>query len=105
MIVSKSVVFLLNVQGMLYLSKEKIVHRDLAARNVLVTETESIKISDFGLSRSLAGDRDYYKCKDVSSELPAPWYEKSLSISLLALVLLRYVLGSLLCYIYVSFLD
>ncbi|KAL6060152.1 Tyrosine-protein kinase jak2 [Balamuthia mandrillaris] len=37
--------------GMNHLHSEGIVHRDLAARNLLLTETNEIKVSDFGLSR------------------------------------------------------
>jgi len=62
-------------QGMVYLTSKKIVHRDLATRNVLVTDDNPVhmKISDFGLSRALGNERDYYKCSDKLSELPAPW--------------------------------
>lgn len=58
---------------MVYLSSQKIVHRDLATRNVLVTADCHMKISDFGLSRAVASDRDYYKCTDGRTDLPAPW--------------------------------
>lgn len=60
------------LQGMLYLSENKIVHRDLAARNVLVTASHHMKISDFGLSRALKSDRDYYKA-DANKPIPAAW--------------------------------
>jgi len=60
---------------MVYLTSKKIVHRDLATRNVLVTDGSPVhmKISDFGLSRALDNQRDYYCCSDQNSELPAPW--------------------------------
>lgn len=36
------------------------IHRDLAARNVLVTESNIMKIADFGLARDVH-NIDYYK--------------------------------------------
>ncbi len=39
------------------------IHRDLAARNVLVQSSESVKITDFGLTRLIAHGEDHYKAK------------------------------------------
>ncbi len=36
-------------------------NRDIAARNVLVSNHESVKLADFGLSRKLTLDNSYYK--------------------------------------------
>ncbi|CAF4414668.1 unnamed protein product, partial [Adineta steineri] len=44
-----------------YLESKKFVHRDIAARNVLVSNHESVKLADFGLSRQLTLDNSYYK--------------------------------------------
>jgi len=57
---------------MKYLSSQHIVHRDLAARNILVTEDERMKISDFGLSRCLRQDQNYY-ISTGSKDFPAQW--------------------------------
>uniref|UniRef100_F6TV83 Uncharacterized protein n=1 Tax=Ciona intestinalis TaxID=7719 RepID=F6TV83_CIOIN len=63
-------------QGMLYLQEKRVIHRDLALRNILLDKEGSncwnIKISDFGLSRILSEDRDYYTGNP--DEFPAQWY-------------------------------
>jgi len=38
-------------EGMLYLERCRFIHRDLAARNILVNDSTTIKIGDFGLAR------------------------------------------------------
>ena len=48
-------------QGMEYLEQVRFVHRDLAARNVLVVNEESVKISDFGMSRAIGTGSEYYR--------------------------------------------
>ena len=37
--------------GMAYLESQNYIHRDLAARNILVGDSNSVKIADFGLAR------------------------------------------------------
>jgi len=49
--------------GMAYLESMKYVHRDLAARNVLLASEQHAKISDFGMSKALGYDNNYYKAR------------------------------------------
>ena len=42
-------------EGMKFLSARLIVHRDIAARNMLLDNKLGLKISDFGLARTIAG--------------------------------------------------
>ncbi|XP_072281243.1 fibroblast growth factor receptor 2 isoform X2 [Pyxicephalus adspersus] len=58
-------------RGMEYLASQKCIHRDLAARNVLVTESNVMKIADFGLARDV-NNIDYYK-KTTNGRLPVKW--------------------------------
>ncbi|CAJ0935134.1 unnamed protein product, partial [Mesorhabditis belari] len=74
------------IQGLCYLNSQQIVHRDLAARNCLVSgEDDSricipanrppscVKISDFGMSRRLYSQSEYYKMQTSGSLLPVRW--------------------------------
>jgi len=58
--------------GMTHLETSRIIHRDLALRNLLVDKVPDgyvIKISDFGLSRSV--ENSYYTIQD--SQIPIKW--------------------------------
>ncbi|XP_006814461.1 hepatocyte growth factor receptor-like [Saccoglossus kowalevskii] len=60
-------------QGMAYLASQKYVHRDLAARNCMLDESETVKVSDFGLSRDIYA-REYYVLGDTKHRrLPIRW--------------------------------
>ncbi|KJE89740.1 protein-tyrosine kinase HTK98 [Capsaspora owczarzaki ATCC 30864] len=58
--------------GMTYLQSIQFVHRDIAARNCLVGHELAVKISDFGLSRVLAEEKDYYKMQ-TKGRVPVKW--------------------------------
>ncbi|KAF6734842.1 Megakaryocyte-associated tyrosine-protein kinase [Oryzias melastigma] len=53
-------------EGMEYLESKKLVHRDLAARNILVSDDNSAKVSDFGLTKVASKERD-------KTKLPIKW--------------------------------
>ncbi|XP_052255888.1 tyrosine-protein kinase SYK-like isoform X2 [Dreissena polymorpha] len=59
--------------GMEYLESMKFVHRDLAARNVLLVTETFAKISDFGMSKALQRDNNYYEAKEAG-KWPLKWY-------------------------------
>ncbi|XP_069958276.1 insulin-like receptor isoform X2 [Cherax quadricarinatus] len=56
--------------GMTYLAWKRLVHRDLAARNCMLDQTLTLKIGDFGLSRSLHSN--YYR-KEGRAMMPVRW--------------------------------
>ena len=57
--------------GMTYLSSKHFIHRDLAARNVLIAKDLTCRIADFGLSRQLRDEGDYYTSK--GGKIPLKW--------------------------------
>ncbi|XP_035997541.1 tyrosine-protein kinase JAK1 [Fundulus heteroclitus] len=60
-------------RGMDYLGSRNYIHRDLAARNVLVEKEGTVKIGDFGLTKSLKDNDGYYTVKD-DHDSPVFWY-------------------------------
>lgn len=56
--------------GMLYLEGKNCIHRDLAARNCLVGENNTLKISDFGMSRQ--EDGGVYSSSGLK-QIPIKW--------------------------------
>ncbi|XP_053325990.1 tyrosine-protein kinase JAK1 [Spea bombifrons] len=60
-------------KGMDYLGSCQYVHRDLAARNVLVENEHRVKIGDFGLTKTIETDKEYYTVKD-DLDSPVFWY-------------------------------
>ncbi|XP_069962056.1 tyrosine-protein kinase Fer isoform X3 [Bactrocera oleae] len=55
--------------GMRYLESKNCIHRDLAARNCLVDFENSVKISDFGMSR----EEEEYIVSDGMKQIPVKW--------------------------------
>jgi serine/threonine protein kinase len=49
-----------------------IVHRDLAARNVLVGVDLNVKVADYGLSREVSQEREYYRHRN-NRPIPLRW--------------------------------
>uniref|UniRef100_A0A667XPA8 Tyrosine-protein kinase n=1 Tax=Myripristis murdjan TaxID=586833 RepID=A0A667XPA8_9TELE len=60
-------------KGMEYLSDKRYIHRDLATRNILVESELRVKIGDFGLTKVLPQDKEYYMVKEPG-ESPIFWY-------------------------------
>lgn len=60
------------LQGMEYLATKRYIHRDLATRNILVESEFRVKIGDFGLTKVLPQDKEYYKVKEPG-ESPIFW--------------------------------
>ncbi|CAL8294353.1 unnamed protein product [Gadus morhua 'NCC'] len=60
-------------KGMEYLSNKRYIHRDLATRNILVESENQVKIGDFGLTKVLPQDKEYYMVKEPG-ESPIFWY-------------------------------
>uniref|UniRef100_A0A8C4IMT7 Tyrosine-protein kinase JAK1 n=1 Tax=Dicentrarchus labrax TaxID=13489 RepID=A0A8C4IMT7_DICLA len=60
-------------KGMDYLGSKNYIHRDLAARNVLVENERTVKIGDFGLTKSIKENEGYYTVKD-ENDSPVFWY-------------------------------
>ncbi|XP_013398054.1 tyrosine-protein kinase SYK [Lingula anatina] len=59
--------------GMEYLESVRFVHRDLAARNVLLAHEGFAKISDFGMSKAVGANNEYYKAA-AAGKWPLKWY-------------------------------
>lgn len=56
--------------GMSYLEEQRYIHRDLAARNILVSNSCSVKIADFGLARLIRENE--YEAR-VGARFPIKW--------------------------------
>ncbi|XP_061739337.1 tyrosine-protein kinase JAK2 [Nerophis ophidion] len=60
-------------KGMAYLQTLRYVHRDLAARNILVASESLVKIADFGLTKIVPLDKEYYRVTQPRVS-PVFWY-------------------------------
>ncbi|XP_066460866.1 tyrosine-protein kinase JAK3 isoform X2 [Eleutherodactylus coqui] len=60
-------------KGMLYLGSQRYLHRDLASRNILVESPSHVKIGDFGLTKILPQDKEYYVVRE-QGQSPIFWH-------------------------------
>ncbi|KAM5192597.1 tyrosine-protein kinase JAK3 [Mantella aurantiaca] len=60
-------------KGMLYLGSQRYLHRDLASRNILVENVNHVKIGDFGLTKILPQDKEYYVVRE-RGQSPIFWH-------------------------------
>ncbi|MCI4382556.1 hypothetical protein PGIGA_G00016150 [Pangasianodon gigas] len=58
-------------KALAYLEGVNMVHRDIAVRNILVAKPDCVKLGDFGLSRYIEEEEEYYKAS--VSRLPIKW--------------------------------
>jgi mitogen-activated protein kinase 1/3 len=71
--------------GIKFMHSAKVIHRDIKPANILINENCTIKICDFGLSRSIAGyegskkyiDEEYKKECEEESKVKESLYEES----------------------------
>ncbi|XP_076053632.1 insulin-like growth factor 1 receptor [Oratosquilla oratoria] len=56
--------------GMAYLASKKLVHRDLAARNCMLDHRLTLKVGDFGMTRTMKPD--YYRT-GTNALVPIKW--------------------------------
>lgn len=56
-----------------YLGIKRYIHRDLATRNILVESEMRVKIGDFGLTKVLPQDKEYYTVREPG-ESPIFWW-------------------------------
>lgn len=59
-------------QGMEYLHSLRYVHRDLAARNILVASESLVKIADFGMTKFIPQNTEYYRIQQPGQS-PLYW--------------------------------
>ncbi|XP_075707036.1 tyrosine-protein kinase JAK3 [Rhinoderma darwinii] len=60
-------------KGMLYLGSQRYLHRDLASRNILVESPNHVRIGDFGLTKILPQDKEYYVVREQGPS-PIFWH-------------------------------
>eukprot|EP00730_Choanoeca_flexa_P007855 TRINITY_DN12403_c0_g2_i4.p1 TRINITY_DN12403_c0_g2~~TRINITY_DN12403_c0_g2_i4.p1 ORF type:complete len:753 (+),score=246.92 TRINITY_DN12403_c0_g2_i4:255-2513(+) len=59
-------------RGLAFIASKRFIHMDIAARNVLISESNKLKIADFGLTRALDEGEDTYTLRKTA-KLPIRW--------------------------------
>src|SRR6202011_67497 len=57
-------------EGMRVAAEQRIVHRDLKPANILLDERDNVRVSDFGLARSIQGEQ----LTQTDSVMGTPYY-------------------------------
>ena len=76
------------LEGLVYMHSQEIVHRDLRSKNILISKSNVIKISDFGISKCFTETH----CSMFNSQVGNPHWKAPELIEGLGLIYIHYTL-------------